>query len=115
MEKILSQEEVNALLKGIDSGDVSTDASSADDNGCRKYDLTSHERVIRGRMPTLEIISERFTRIFQVSMSAMLKKMVDVNMVSVHKIRFSKFIAPLQSQIFANPSMNSPLKGFSLL
>jgi len=75
MEKILSQEEVNALLKGIDSGDVSTDASSADDNGCRKYDLTSHERVIRGRMPTLEIISERFTRIFQVSMSAMLKKM----------------------------------------
>ncbi|HZX49022.1 MAG TPA: flagellar motor switch protein FliM, partial [Nitrospirota bacterium] len=82
MEKILSQDEVNALLKGIDSGDVTAGASSADENGCRNYDLTSHERVIRGRMPTLEIINERFARIFQVSMSALLKKMVEVNMVS---------------------------------
>ena len=115
MEKILSQEEVNALLKGIDSGDVSTDASSADDNGCRNYDLTSHERVIRGRMPTLEIISERFTRIFQVSMSAMLKKMVDVNMVSVELMKFGEFMKHIPLPACINIFKMEPLKGFSLL
>lgn len=115
MEKILSQEEVNALIKGIDSGDVSTDASSADDNGCRNYDLTSHERVIRGRMPTLEIISERFTRIFQVSMSALMKKMVDVNMVSVELMKFGEFMKHIPLPACINIFKMDPLKGFSLL
>jgi len=115
MEKILSQEEVNALLKGIDSGDVSAGASSADDNGCRTYDLTSHERVIRGRMPTLEIISERFARIFQVSMSALLKKMVDVNMASVELMKFGEFMKHIPLPACINVFKMDPLKGFSLL
>lgn len=115
MEKILSQEEVNALLKGIDSGDVSAGASSADDNGCRNYDLTSHERVIRGRMPTLEIINERFARIFQVSMSAMLKKMVDVNMASVELMKFGEFMKHIPLPACINVFKMDPLKGFSLL
>lgn len=115
MEKILSQEEVNALLKGIESGDVSTDPSSMDDGGCRNYDLTSHERVVRGRMPTLEIISERFTRIFQVSMSALLKKMVDVNMVSVELMKFGEFMKHIPLPACINIFKMDPLKGFSLL
>ena len=115
MEKILSQEEVNALLKGIDSGDVTAGASSADENGCRNYDLTSHERVIRGRMPTLEIINERFARIFQVSMSALLKKMVEVNMVSVELMKFGEFMKRIPLPACINIFKMDPLKGFSLL
>ena len=115
MEKILSQDEVNALLKGIDSGDVTAGASSADENGCRNYDLTSHERVIRGRMPTLEIINERFARIFQVSMSALLKKMVEVNMVSVELMKFGEFMKRIPLPACINIFKMDPLKGFSLL
>ncbi len=115
MEKILSQEEVNALLKGIETGDVATAAPQADEGGCRQYDLTSHERVVRGRMPTLEIISERFSRIFQVSMSAMLKKMVEVNMVSVELMKFGEFMKHIPLPACINIFKMDPLKGFSLL
>jgi flagellar motor switch protein FliM len=115
MEKILSQEEVNALLKGIDNGDVSTGASTGEDGSCRQYDLTSHERVIRGRMPTLEIINERFARIFQVSMTASLKKIVEVNMASVELMKFGEFMKHIPLPACINVFKMDPLKGFSLL
>ncbi|MCC7202985.1 MAG: flagellar motor switch protein FliM [Nitrospirae bacterium] len=115
MEKILSQEEVNALLKGIESGDVATDLSATDDSSCRSYDLTSHERVVRGRMPTLEIISERFSRLFQVSMSVTLKKMVEVNMASVELMKFGEFMKHIPLPACINVFRMDPLKGFSLL
>ncbi|MCC6544147.1 MAG: flagellar motor switch protein FliM [Nitrospirae bacterium] len=115
MEKILSQDEVNALLRGIDNGDLSADASSADGDGWRNYDLTSNERVIRGRMPTLEIISERFARIFQVSMSALLKKIVVVNMASVELMKFNEFMKNVPLPACINVFKMDPLKGFSLL
>lgn len=115
MDKILSQDEVNALLKGIDSGDVSTNAAPADDTGARTYDLTSHDRVIRGRMPTLEIINERFARIFQISMSATLKKIVDVHMASVELMKFGEFMKHMPLPSCINVFKMEPLKGYSLM
>jgi len=115
MEKILSQEEVNALLKGIDNGDVSTTAAPADDRSPQNYDLTSHDRVVRGRMPTLEIINERFTRIFQISMSATLKKIVDVHLSSVEVMKFGEFMKQVPLPSCINIFKMEPLKGFSLL
>lgn len=115
MEKILSQEEVNALLKGIESGDVSTNAASSDDQGARAYDLTSHDRVVRGRMPTLEIINERFTRIFQVTMSATLKKIIDVHPASVEVTKFGEFMKQIPLPSCINIFKMDPLGGFSLM
>ncbi|MBI5755568.1 MAG: flagellar motor switch protein FliM [Nitrospirae bacterium] len=115
MDKILSQDEVNALLKGIDSGDVATNAAPADDTGARPYDLTSHDRVIRGRMPTLEIINERFARIFQTSMTAALKKIVDVHMASVELMKFGEFMKHMPLPSCINVFKMEPLKGYSLM
>ena len=115
MDKILSQDEVNVLLKGIDSGEVATNAPPADDTGARPYDLTSHDRVIRGRMPTLEIINERFARIFQTSMSASLKKIVDVHMASVELMKFGEFMKHMPLPSCINVFKMEPLKGYSLM
>ena len=64
MEKVLSQEEIDALLKGVASGDVDTSpkAASPPEEGVTQYDLLNQERIIRGRMPTLEMINDRFIR-----------------------------------------------------
>lgn len=116
MEKILSQEEVNALLRGIDSGDVSTaSVNFADKDKAQNYDLTSHDRVVRGRMPTLEIISERFARIFQVSMASTLKKVVDVQLASVEVTKFGEFMKHIPIPSCINILKMDPLKGFSLM
>lgn len=115
MEKILSQEEVNALLKGIESGDVSTNAAPSGEQGARAYDLTSHDRVVRGRMPTLEIINERFTRIFQITMSATLKKIVDVHPASIEVTKFGEFMKKIPLPSCINVYKMDPLRGFSLM
>jgi flagellar motor switch protein FliM len=60
-DNFLSQEEVDALLKGV-NGDQDDVAAPEDTSGVRTYNLATQERIVRGRMPTLEIINERFAR-----------------------------------------------------
>ena len=115
-EKILSQDEVEALLAGVTGGDVETDQDPGEDaGGAHSYDLTNQERIIRGRMPSLEIINERFSRFFQVSMSSFLKREVDMVPVSVEVPKFGEFMRkiPLPSSI--NIIKMEPLRGYALL
>jgi flagellar motor switch protein FliM len=114
-EKILSQAEVDALLNGVASGEVDTGAASASTDGAHNYDLTSQERIIRGRMPSLEIVNERFTRLFQVSLSAMLRRTIEFAAVSIHATKFGEFMKkiPLPSSI--NLVKFEPLRGHALI
>ena len=114
-EKILSQAEVDALLKGVTEGNVETEQPEVPQGGLRQYDLTSQERIIRGRMPNLEVINERFARIFQVSTSALLRKTVDFAPGSIEVLKFGEFIkrVPMPSNI--NVIKMEPLRGHILL
>lgn len=114
-EKILSQDEVEALLAGVGGGDVDTEQEAGSEEGAHNYDLTNQERIIRGRMPSLEIINERFSRFFQVSISSFLKREVDMVPVSVEVPKFGEFMRkmPLPSSI--NILKMDPLRGFVLL
>ncbi len=113
-EKILSQDEVEALLQGVNGGDVKT-TSDEKPEGAASYDLTSQERIIRGRMPSLEIINERFARLFQVSMSTFLKKEIEMVPVSVDIPKFGELMRkiPLPSSI--NIVKMDPLRGHILI
>ena len=62
MQDLLSQDEIDALLHGVDDGDIDT-YEETDDTGVKNYDLASQDRIVRGRMPTLEMINERFAAI----------------------------------------------------
>jgi len=100
-EKVLSQAEVDALLKGVSEGSVDTRQTEGSLSGIRPYDLTSQERIIRGRMPNLEIINERFARFFQASVSSLLRKEVEFTPGSVEVTKFGEFMKkiPLPSSI----------------
>ncbi|HBZ56354.1 MAG TPA: flagellar motor switch protein FliM, partial [Syntrophobacteraceae bacterium] len=96
MEKILSQDEVDALLRGISDGEIETEQEKPEEvEGIRTYDLTSQDRIIRGRMPTLEIINDRYARLFRTSMSASLRKVIDVTVTQTEMIKFGEFIRTL--------------------
>ena len=62
MNDLLSQDEIDALLHGVDSGAVETQPE-APSGEARSYDFASQDRIIRGRMPTLEMVHERFARL----------------------------------------------------
>ncbi|WP_417336107.1 flagellar motor switch protein FliM [Halobacteriovorax marinus] len=105
MAQVLSQDEVDALLNAVNDGDSddlsfggdSGDFDSGDDSddNIQAYDLTNQDRVIRGRMPILEIIYERFIRSFRVSLSNSLRKISTISMISTDLLKFGEFVNTL--------------------
>lgn len=106
MAQVLSQDEVDALLNAVNDGDVAADGAgggadgaaseeSQNDENIQLYDLTNQDRVIRGRMPILEIIYERFIRSFRVSLSNSLRKISSISMISTDLLKFGEFVNTL--------------------
>ena len=102
MAQVLSQAEIGALLNAVndetnseaqEGTDYFTDDSN--DESIRPYDLTNQDRVIRGRMPTLEIIYERFIRTFRISLSNSLRKISTISMLSTDLLKFGEFVNTL--------------------
>lgn len=113
---VLSQEEIDALLNGVHSGDVSTDDEyRLRDNVARAIDLTAHERIVRGRMPTLEMIANRFNRSFRVSLYSLLRRTVDVSFLGVRMVKFSEYIHSLPVPTSLNLVRMPPLRGTALV
>lgn len=115
MTDVLSQDEVDALLRGVQAGDIDTDiAKEKLPSGIRAYDLTSQERIVRGRMPGLESSNERFLRLFRSSVSALIMKFVDINIQNVEVIKFGEFMKTIPFPSNINIFKLEPLKGYAL-
>ncbi|NPU84731.1 MAG: flagellar motor switch protein FliM [Syntrophaceae bacterium] len=115
MSHILTQEEVDALLRGISGGEIETDvAVSFDPNDAIPYDLTSQDRIIRGRMPTLEMINEKFARMFRATLSSLLRRVASVSAVSVDMIKFGEFLKTLPVPTSLHLFRMDPLRGNAL-
>ena len=118
MSSVLSQNEVDALLKGISGGDFDMEGDDGDDFGDEEiipYDLTSQDRIIRGRMPTLEIIHDRFVRMFRLTLSSALRKVVDISVRSTELIKFGEFLKTLPVPSSLNLFRMSPLRGNAIM
>lgn len=110
---VLSQEEIDALLHGVDNGEVDTDAG-AEPGEVRTIDLASHERIVRGRMPTLEMINERFARHFRISLFNMLRRTAEISVSGVKMIKFSEYMHSLYVPTSLNLVRIKPLRGTAL-
>ena len=116
MSKILTQDEVDALLKGMSGGEIETETDTIEDEaGVTTYDLTNQDRIIRGRMPTLEIINDRFARIFRTTMSSSLRKVIDVSAFSIDMIKFGEFMRALPVPTSLHIFKVDPLRGHGLM
>jgi flagellar motor switch protein FliM len=117
MSEVLSQGEVDALLRGVGDGEVDTETDEApeDESGVVPYDLTSQEKIIRGRLPTLDIINQMFSRLFRNTFSTMMRKSVDVSTVSTDTIKFGDFLRSLPVPSSLHIFRMEPLRGHGLM
>ena len=94
MGAVLNQDEVDALLRGVSGDDMDMDdeEDEYDPEEVVPFDLTAQDRIIRGRMPTLEIIHDRFVRLFRLTLSNALRKVVDISVRSTELIKFGEFL-----------------------
>jgi flagellar motor switch protein FliM len=114
-EKILSQEEVDALLRGVASGDVSTEPKEEETPAeLRPYDLLNQDRIVRGRMPTFDMINDRFIRLQAVSWTNALRKVIDFTIVSTQIIKFGELVKKIPMPSSLNIFHMPPLRGHGL-
>lgn len=113
-DNFLSQEEVDALLKGV-TGDQDESQLQEDTSGVRPYNLATQERIVRGRMPTLEIINERFARLLRIGLFNFLRRSAEVSVGTVRVSKYSEFIRNLVVPTNLNLTHMKPLRGTSLI
>lgn len=111
---VLSQEEIDALLHGVDSGEVDTSEEEMSDGSARAYDLASQERIVRGRMPTLEMINERFARHLRISLFNMLRFAAEISVKNIRVQKFSEYVRSLFVPTSLNLVRVRPLRGTGL-
>ena len=112
-EDFLSQAEVDALLKGA-TGESDDAQEEEDRGGVRPYNLATQERIVRGRMPTYEIINERFARFFRIGLFNFMRRTVDIAVGPVKVIKFSEFVRNLVVPTNLNMVHIKPLRGTAL-
>jgi flagellar motor switch protein FliM len=113
-EKILDQAEIDALIHGVDSGAVSTEAAPGPDE-VRNYDFNNQMRIVRGRMPTLEMINERFARLFRVSLYNLLRRSPEISVAPVSIKKFSEYVHTLHVPTNLNLVKINPFRGTALI
>ncbi|KMT56824.1 flagellar motor switch protein FliM [Pseudomonas fildesensis] len=113
VQDLLSQDEIDALLHGVDDGLVQTELA-AEPGSVKSYDLTSQDRIVRGRMPTLEMINERFARYTRISMFNMLRRSADVAVGGVQVMKFGEYVHSLYVPTSLNLVKIKPLRGTAL-
>ncbi|MGI2065063.1 flagellar motor switch protein FliM [Shewanella sp. MF08487] len=113
MSDLLSQDEIDALLHGVDDVDDDEDDISPED--ARSYDFSSQDRIVRGRMPTLEIVNERFARHLRISMFNMMRRAAEVSINGVQMLKFGEYVHTLFVPTSLNMVRFSPLKGTALI
>lgn len=111
---LLSQDEIDALLHGVDSGRVDTEPPPAAPGEARSFDFASQERIVRGRMPTLEMVNERFARLFRISLFNMLRRSAELTVLGIETMKFSEYTHSLFVPTSLNLVRVKPLRGTAL-
>jgi flagellar motor switch protein FliM len=113
-QKILSQDEIDALIHGMDQGIVNTEPEPVEGE-VRPYDFQNQMRIVRGRMPTLEMINERFARLFRTNLYSLLRRSPEVAVNPVEMKKFSEYVHTLHVPTSLNLVRIHPLRGTAII
>jgi len=113
LNDLLSQDEIDALLHGVD--DVDEDDNDGEGGSAAEYDFSSQDRIVRGRMPTLEMVNERFARHLRISLFNLMRRTTEVSINGVQMLKFGEYIHTLFVPTSLNMVRFRPLKGTALI
>ncbi len=114
-DSFLSQEEVDALLEGITGESQKEDEQAAQKGEVRPYDISSQERIVRGRMPTMEIVNERFARNLRLGLFNLIRRTPEISIGSIAVQRYGAFLRELTVPTNFNIMAVRPLRGNCLI
>ena len=112
---LLSQDEIDALLNGVDTGAIETEEPPVDPTIARTYDFASQDRIVRGRLPTLEMINERFVRTWRIGLFNLLRRSAELSVRGIETIKFGDYLHSLYVPTNLNLVKFKPLRGVGLI
>lgn len=112
---LLSQDEIDALLNGVDTGSVPTEPEPVAPGTVQQYDFASQDRIIRGRMPTLEMVNERFIRLWRLGLFNMLRRSTELSVRGIEMLKFGEYMHTLYVPTNLNLIKFKPLRGTGLI
>ncbi len=113
---LLSQDEIDALLSGVDGGAIDTTPIDEEPgDGTKVYNFASQDRIVRGRMPTLEMINERFARNLRIRLFNMLRRSPVISVEGIQMLKFGEYVHTLLMPSNLNVIKIKPLRGSALL
>jgi flagellar motor switch protein FliM len=116
MSEILEQDEIDALVNGVNSGAVDTGPRPGEAPGsARDYDFSTQTRIVRGRMPTLEMINERMARALRLSLFSMLRRSPEISVQGISTPKYAEYVPTLAVPTSLNLIRFLPLSGTGLL
>jgi flagellar motor switch protein FliM len=110
-ENTLSQNEVDALLDGV-SGSVEAEKFQGE---IRSFNLAEQQYIGRGRLPTLELINERFTRLLRIGLFNFLRRSSEVSTGAIKVTEYAEFLKTLAQPTNINLIQIKPLRGTALI
>jgi flagellar motor switch protein FliM len=113
-QEFLSQDEVDALLKGV-TGEADEAPVEEESGGVKTYDIGRQERIVRGRMPTMELINERFARLFRIGLFNYMHRSAEISVGPIRVQKYSEFIRNLVVPTNLNLVQMKPLRGTALV
>jgi flagellar motor switch protein FliM len=115
MNEVLEQDEIDALLNGVNSGVVDTAPKASVANVARQYDFSTQTRIVRGRMPTLEMINERLARALRLSIFSMLRRSPEISVLGISTPKYAEYVPTLSVPTSLNLVKFLPLTGTGLM
>jgi len=113
-QDFLSQDEVDALLKGV-TGEADEPEKVEETGGVRTYDVGRAERIVRGRMPTLELINERYARYLRIGLFNYMHRTTEISVGPIRVQKYGDFIRNLVVPTNLNLVQFKPLRGTGLI
>ena len=113
--EVLNQDEIDALLHGVDKRRRLDRAAAAAPGEARQFDFANQVRIVRGRMPTLEMINERFARLFRTSLFNDAAPDARSRGAPIKMLKFSDYVHSLHVPTNLNLVKILPLRGTGLI
>jgi len=116
MSEVLSQNEIDNLLKALNSGELDVDEiRNSSQKQVKNYDFARPSKFSKEHLRTLEIIFEHFGRLLATNLPAYLRKSVNVEVVNSEVVIYSEFSNALSNPVLLGVAEISPLKGSILM
>ncbi len=117
MTEILSQDEIDALLTAISTGEVDTTEYSAtqEQRKVKIYDFRRPDKFSKDQIRTLQMMHETFARLTTTALSAQLRALVSVHVASVDQLTYEEFVRSIPNPTTLAVINMDPLKGSGVL